>query len=51
MSVQHVLIACPKWRAIRDSELSEFGGDIRQILNIKEGATSSGKDDLKNRAP
>jgi hypothetical protein len=41
MSVRHVLIACPKWRNIRETELREFGEDLREILGTKEGATAA----------
>ena len=47
MSVQHVLITCPKWRDIREIELREFGEDLREILGTKEGATAAIRTILK----
>jgi hypothetical protein len=41
MSVRHVLLTCPKWRDVRETELREFGEDLREILGTKEGATAA----------
>jgi hypothetical protein len=39
--VRHVLLTCPKWRDVRETELREFGEDLREILGTKEGATAA----------
>ena len=41
MTVRHVLLTCPKWRALREEELEPFFGDIKRILNTKEGVTAA----------
>jgi hypothetical protein len=41
MTVRHVLLRCPTWRAIREEELADFRGDIRRILNTSPGATAA----------
>jgi hypothetical protein len=41
MTVRHVLLRCPTWRAIREEELANFRGDIRRILNTSPGATAA----------
>jgi hypothetical protein len=41
VTVRHVLLRCPTWRAIREEELANFRGDIRRILNTSPGATAA----------
>jgi hypothetical protein len=41
MTVRHVLLRCPTWRASREEELAAFRGDIRRILNTSPGATAA----------
>ena len=41
MTVRHVLLRCPIWRAIQEEELADFRGDIKRILNTSQGATAA----------
>jgi hypothetical protein len=41
ITVQHVLLRYPTWRAIREEELADFRGHIRRILKTSPGATAA----------
>jgi hypothetical protein len=39
--VRHVLLSCPQWEREKEKELGDIARDLKEVLEIKHGATAA----------